>query len=82
MKKIILTIGSITMALLLGACGDSDKSPVTNITISDCNTSTYIDILAGDTIVQDEDNTSIQTVFNTDSSQKVCVLTGAAHIVR
>ena len=82
MKNIYLIATTITIALFFGACGDSDESPVTNITISDCNTSNYTDILAGDTIVQDEDNTSIQTLFNTDSSQKVCVLTGSAHIVR
>jgi hypothetical protein len=84
MKKIYLTLSSITLALLLSTCGGGDSSSFENsqtlITIPSCET--YEDIVTGDTVVQDESNTSIKTVFNTDGTKKVCVLTGSAHIVR
>jgi hypothetical protein len=80
MKKIYLTLTTLSLALLLSACGGSEDNSETLITIPPCET--YEDIVAGDIVVQDDVNTSIKTVFNTDGSKKVCVLTGAAHIVR
>lgn len=84
MKKIYLTLTTISLALFLSGCGEGDDASFSNsetlITISPCET--YTDILTGDTIVQDSSGTSIKTVFNTDGSKKVCVLSGSAHIVR
>lgn len=86
MKKIYLIISSITLALLLSACGGGGGSDASfddaqnKITLQMCET--YTDIQTGDTIIQNETNTSIKTVFNTDGSKKVCVLSGSAYILR
>ena len=85
MKNIYLIISSITLALLLSACGGggsegSFNNSETLITIPSCEI--YEDIITGDTIIQDQNNTSIKTVFNIDGTKKVCVLTGSAHIIR
>ena len=83
MKNIYLLTTIMITALFFSACNDDKEyfpSSTTNITLQACET--YTAILAGDTIVQDEANTTIKTVFDTNGSQKACVLTGSAHIVR
>jgi len=86
MKKIYLILNSISLALLLSACGTGDMSEDTNtgdnvkVVVTACNT--YTIIQSGDTLVKDSDNTSIITVFNSDGLKKVCVQTGSAHILR
>lgn len=86
MRNIYLIITTITTAFFLSACGggggsDASFNNVQNkIIIPDCET--YEDIQTGDTIIQDENNTSIKTLFNTDGSKKVCLLTGSAYILR
>ena len=75
----------MTALLLLSACsgGGGDSSfENANTTIPITNCETYVDVLSGDAIVQDSNGTSIKTVFNTDGSKKVCIISGTAHIVR
>jgi len=81
-KLSLATLLTITIFTGCGGGGDgaSFENSETLITLQNCET--YTDILAGDLVVQDSTNTSIKTVFNTDGSKKVCVLTGSAHIVR
>lgn len=81
MKKIYLIVTLIT-ALFLSACNDGNGYVASTATIALQNCEIYTDLLAGDTLVHDEDNTTIKTVFNVDGSQKVCILSGAAHIER
>ena len=85
MRHIYLIISSIALTLLLSACegGGSDSfflNSETKITIPNCET--YENILTGDTIIQDENNTSIKTVFDINGNKKVCTLTGSAYILR
>lgn len=89
MKNIYLIATSIIIALFLSACGEGDSASFTGststssiITIPIPMCEDYVNILTGDTVVQDETGTTIKTVFNTDGSKKVCVLTGSAHIIR
>ena len=50
------------------------------VTLQNCEV--YTDVETDDVVIQDEINTTIKTVFNTDGTKKICVLTGAAHILR
>jgi len=52
----------------------------TTITLQNCEV--YTDVETDDVVIHDEINTTIQTVLNTDGTKKICVLTGAAHILR
>lgn len=85
MRKIYLILTSFTLALFLSACGGggSDASfsnAEQKITIPNCET--YETIEDGDTVIQDQNSTSIKTVFDQNGTKKVCVLTGSAHILR
>ena len=50
------------------------------ITLQSCET--YTDILWGDVVVQDSNNTFIKTIFNTDGTKKVCLVSGSGYIIR
>lgn len=86
MKNIYLILSSIGLALLLSACGgggggstvDSGDSS-TQISVNNCPV--YTDLLVGDTLVKEDDNTTV-TIRDTDGNKDVCVNTGSAHIVR
>jgi hypothetical protein len=84
MYQKILIILSLTLALFFSACGGKSGkdsgSDLMSIAISDCED--YTDVLTGDIIVEDDENTTIKTIFNTDGSRKVCIISGTAHIER
>lgn len=85
MRNIYLIISSITIALLLSACGGggggtSEGGDTLTITIPACET--YELLYDGDAVIKNEDNTSVKTVFNTDGTKKICVLSGSASILR
>ena len=92
MKKIIITLTLIFTSLWFNSCGGggSGGASVTQIQITvACVTSptltdidAYITLLSGDTIVKDEDNTTISTFHDIDGVKKVCLVSGSAHIVR
>jgi len=88
-RYLLITLMS-GLVLLLSACsegekgtsvGSSDLTPiiVTQIDITDCETS--IPLLTGDTVVKETDGTSVK-IIDLSSSKTICVLTGAAHILR
>ena len=85
MKKLYIVLTITFAALLLSACGGggsngSFSNAEQTIAIPNCET--YENILDGDTVIQDQNSTSIKTVFDANGTKKVCVLTGSAHILR
>ena len=93
LKNTVIIIAVAGAALIFGACSDSESSPVagtTNVAIDvNCISSAtaadldiYVTTLPGDTIVKDEENTTINIVLSSEAVKKVCLESGAAHIVR
>lgn len=97
MRTIIIFIVSI-MALSFSACsnwpygegsGDTNTTTITiaidvaciaNPTLSDIDT--YITTLSGDSIVKDDENTTISIFQDTNNVKKVCLESGVAHLLR
>ena len=86
MRNIYLIISTISLALFLSACGGGggggtsvggDSS--TWIQITDCED--YVPLLDGDTVVKETDDTSVKIV-DSSGDKTICVVSGAAHIVR
>lgn len=86
MKNIILILTLIFITISFNACGeDSGGDGLTVIAISaQCSSpmNTYETLLSGDTIVKDEDNTTISTFLDIDGTTIVCLVSGSGHIVR
>jgi ABC-type phosphate transport system ATPase subunit len=90
MKNILkISITTLLITIFIGCGGSGDDSSFKNseeiIQIVDCNSTTgYTTVETGDVVIQNNSSveTKIKTVFNTDSSKKVCVLSGSAHIIR
>lgn len=85
MKNIFLLIQIISLALLLSACGEGGGGRTVvggdnTIPITNCNV--YSPLFDGDTVVKETDGTSVKIVDLGGVSREICVLTGAAHIVR
>lgn len=84
MRNIYLIISSLSLALFLSACGsgsDGTTNP-SNVQVVNCDTNTTTTIYTGNTLVKEDNNTTV-TITDIDSSSKtVCVNTGSAHIVR
>ncbi len=53
---------------------------ITNATATDIDN--YQDILAGDEIIKDEPDTIVNIVVGSNGDQKICLQSGAAHILR
>lgn len=85
MRKIYFITATL-LALLLSACGGGGDTGTfsgnSGIIISIPSCETYEDVQTGDVLEQTSANTSIKTVFNTNGSKKVCVLSGSANIIR
>lgn len=89
-----LTAIAVSIALFLSACGGEDasfKEESTTISLVgiDCvttPTATDIDgyetLESGDTIIKDDDNTTISIYHDVDGVKKVCLVSGSAHILR
>jgi hypothetical protein len=86
MRRIYIVSVSFITALFLSACGngnslDSSKTPRD---IVDCNSTTvitdYTQMYSNDTIINDEDNTTISTYHDTSGNKYVCTQTGKAHL--
>ena len=97
MRTIIIFIVSI-MALSFSACsnwpygegnGDTNSTTITIAIDVDCianataaDIDTYITLLSGDSIVKDDENTTISILVDTNNLKKVCLESGSAHIIR
>jgi len=86
-----MTIAAVTAAIFLGCSGGGgDASFSTGQTIVpvdvNCTTpatlATYITLQSGDAIVKDENATVVKIYHDTNGTKKVCLDSGAAHIVR
>lgn len=96
MKNYIKYISIVSLtALFLSACGGEDGSfkgegsttiSLVGITCVTTPTATDIDgyetLESGDTIIKDDDNTSISIYHDVDGLKKVCLVSGSAHILR
>lgn len=89
MKKIPTTIAIIFIAMGFSACSESGDAAFRNaqtiipISISCTEAiSTYQELLSGDAIVKDDENTTLSIYHDTDGNKKVCLVSGTAHIVR
>jgi ABC-type methionine transport system permease subunit len=96
MRLNILTLTVVVIsALLLSACGgggggDASFSNGTTIVQVDVNCTgatvaaiaTYISLNSGDTVVKNDNNTSIKIYHDVNGTKKVCLVSGSAHIVR
>jgi len=94
MKNIVSIITFTFITMGFNACGNGGdasfkdgliKIPVTIECVQSPTTTdidTYISLQGGDTIVKDEDNTTISTYHDTDGVKKICLVSGSAHIVR
>ena len=91
--KYINLIVASALALSFSGCFEDDTTddvvviPSVSIDINvDCNSttdiSTYITTIAGDTIIQDEANTSVSIFFDVNATKKICLESGKAHILR
>lgn len=89
MKKIYLIISSISLALLLSACGGGSGGTFEGVVDSNNSNNTiqvticpvYTTLLSNDTLVSESDDTTV-TIRDTDGVKDVCVNTGAAYILR
>jgi len=97
MKNIIIPV-TVVIALYFSGCSESDGSSSTTTTTLETNpvsiaitaacisntpdTETYQEIVAGDEIIKDEENTVVNIVVDSTGVQKVCLERGAAHILR
>lgn len=90
MKKIITCISVIAAISFFTACsggGDANYGGTsTKVTIVDCNSSLvisdYTTLESGDTIIKDEDNTTVSTYHDIDGNKTICILSGSAYILR
>ena len=97
LSKILISTVVIVIAISFNACSDfpytqdDDNSVTTTIIPIDVNCTatstaadidTYITTIAGDSIVQDETNTTISMFIDATDAKKVCLVSGKAHILR
>jgi len=87
MKKIILIVSSLLIALLFSACGGGDgegnfDTGEQKIDIVKCDTNTSTVIVTNDLLVKDDSNTTVKIVHDANGTKTICVLTGSAHLIR
>ena len=84
MRNIYLLISSITLALFLSACGDDGDGKFDTgeekITVTTCEN--YITLQTNDTLVKDDNNTTVKIIHDSNNTKQVCIVTGSAHIIR
>jgi len=85
MKKIILILSSLLIALLFSACGGGDgeghfDTGEQKITITNCET--YVTIQTNDLLVKDDSNTTVKIVHDSNGTKTICVEIGSAHLIR
>ncbi len=87
----ILYITILTLiTIIFTSCGNSDSTNTTVQTeishvivlITDCYENNPVNLQTDDTIVKDEDGTTITILHKDDDTKTVCVDNGSAHIVR
>jgi len=82
--KTIYQILFITILIVFSGCGSSDKSTFDTgeqkIDITMCPI--YIDVQTNDLLVKDSDNTVVEYSFDSNGTKEICVVSGAAHIIR
>jgi len=93
MRKILLIGLSILTSIVFTACGgggggSSFKQAIVDITVT-CvavpaanDFDTYVTLYPGDTVVNDQPGTNVSTYHNINGETKVCLNSGAAHVVR
>lgn len=95
MKNIILILTLTFITVGFSACSEDSGStqevpavleiPITMQCVSSptaADIDAYETLISADTIVKDEDNTTISTFTALDGEKKVCLVSGSAHIVR
>ena len=91
MRLKILTI-TLGFLFILGCSEGGDASfkngaiivPITVncIGASVADIATYTPLQSGDTLVKDDDNTSVKIYHDVNGIKKVCLVSGSAHILR
>lgn len=92
MKKINITLITSLLTLILSGCGgggggSSDASfdtGDTKIPVVICNNTTpiFTNIEVGDLLVKETSSTLVNIVHDSNNNKKVCVISGAAHLLR
>jgi len=96
--KLKIALIATIIALSFNACSDSDSKSVedsntttaTTIEIDvECTADTtsadiesYITLESGDTIIKDEDNTTVSIFYDAEGNEKICLVEGKAHLLR
>jgi len=90
--KLSITIMTFITALFFSACGGGGddghfRNADSKITIVDCNVSNttvldYTPMLSGDVLVNQTDNTSVETYHDINGTKKVCTVSGVAYLIR
>ena len=84
MKKIVLIISTISLALLFSACGGDGEGNFDTgqqkIDITSCET--YTTIQTNDLLVKDDENTTVKIVHDSNGTKTICVSSGSAHLIR
>lgn len=94
-SKILIPTLAVIIAASFIACSSSSSSDDKNVakivipidvnctaTSSTADIETYITTQAGDSIVQDETNTTVSLFIDATDTKKVCLVSGKAHILR
>jgi hypothetical protein len=85
MKKIVLIISSLFLALLFSACGGGDgegnfDTGSQEINVTQCEIYTIIQI--NDLLVKDNSDTTVKIVHDSNGTKTICVVSGSAHLIR
>lgn len=92
MRNIYLILNVTLLSLFFISCGggggsNNDASFDTGdskINVLICNESApvYTDIKKGDLLVKQTDSTVVQIIHDSNDNKKICVVSGAAHLLR
>ena len=95
LSKIIVPVLISVIAISFNACTADDTvgddiattqsiniNAMCTATSTDNDIASYTTTLSGDSIVQDENNTTLSMFIDATNTKKVCLVSGRAHIVR
>ena len=89
-KLIVALIFTMIISISFNACSNSSEDKVTEIDINvkclpnptGTDIENHISLLEKDSVVKDEDNTTVSIYYDTQGTKKVCLVEGKAHILR